>query len=106
MVWKIRSKSAFIYEYGHHRYCIAKAKTVPFESINEIPFFLVKTDQYSQVRAIHNYRNISRAAKQFLLGDPIAEQLMLTVLRSEFRFPVHGIKSPIQNFIPIVSFYY
>jgi len=103
MAWKIRSKSAFIYEHGHHRYIIPKFKTPQWDTMNEIPYIIAKTDQYSQVRVIHNYRNISRAAKQFLLGDPIAEQLMLIVLRSEFLIPVKAIQSPIANYTPIVG---
>lgn len=106
MTWKIRSKTAFVYEHGHHRYIIPNFKSVPYESINEIPFIQVKTDMYSQIRIIHNYRNISRSLKQFLLGDPIAEQLMLIALRAEFLFPIKGIASPIQNFGPIVSEFY
>ena len=103
MVWKIRSKTAFTYEYGHHRYIIAKFKSVPYENMNELPFVAIKSDQLSQIRIIHNYRNISRASKQFLLGDPIAEQLMLTLLRQEFLWPVRNIHSPIENYTPIVS---
>jgi len=101
MVWKIRSKTAYLYEHGTHRYIIAKWKTVPYESINEIPFILIKGDLYSQVRIIHNYRNISRAAKQFLLGDPVAEQLMLSLLRLEFHWPLKNIESPFYNYLPI-----
>lgn len=103
MVWKIRSKTAFIFEHGTHRYLVGKWKTIPYENMNELPFIAMKTDLYSQVRIIHNYRNISRAAKQFLLGDPVAEQLMLTVIRLEFLWPVKEIKSPFYNYLPIVS---
>jgi hypothetical protein len=102
MVWKIRSKTAFVYEFGHQRYMTPKFKDIPYENINELPFIAAKSDVYSQVRIIHNYRNISRAAKQFLLGDPIAEQLMLSVLRAEFHWPMKKIKSPIENYAPIV----
>lgn len=105
MAWKIRSKSAFVYEHGHHRYVVPKLKLPQYETINEIPFIIAKTDQYSQIRIIHNYRNCSRAAKQFLLGDPVAEQLMITVLRAEFILPM-TLQSPIINYIPIVSILY
>jgi len=105
MVWKIRSKTAFTFEFGHHRYITPKSKGIPMEIINEIPIFNVKTDMYSQIKIIHNYRNMSRACKQFLLGDPVAEQLMLTILRTEILWPVKNIKSPIENYIPIVSIF-
>lgn len=104
MVWKIRSKTAFVYEYGHQRYLTPKFKDIPYENFNEIPFVSAKSDIYTQIRIIHNYRNISRAAKQFLLGDPIAEQLMLSLLRAEFLWPMKNIKSPIENYAPMVSF--
>lgn len=103
MVWKIRSKTAFIYEHGVHRYVASKHKAVPYDLIEEIPFYDVKTDLYSSVKIIHNYRNISRAAKQFLLGDNVAEQMMLSFLRSEFLYPITKIKSPMYHYIPIVS---
>ena len=104
MVWKIRSKTAFLYEHGVHRYITSKQKAVPYDLIEEMPFYDVKTDLYSRVKIIHNYRNISRAAKQFLLGDNVAEQMMLTLLRAEFLYPIKGIQSPYYNYIPIVSF--
>jgi hypothetical protein len=105
MVWKIRSKTAFLYEHGTQRYILTKFKTVPFENINEIPFYSIKGDEYSQIKIIHNYRNISRAAKQFLLGDTVAEQLMLSLLRVEFLWPLQKINSPIYNYMPIVRIY-
>jgi hypothetical protein len=105
MVWKIRSKTAFLYEHGTHRYVIANWKQVPTEIMEEIPFFKVKTDLYSSVKMIHNYRNISRAARQFLLGDQVAEQLMVSLLRAEFLYPVTKLKSPFYLYIPIVSLY-
>ena len=72
--------------------------------MHETPMIAVKTDRYSQIKIIHNYRNISRACKQFLLGDPTAEQLMLTILRTEFLWPNKNIKSPITNYKPIVKY--
>jgi hypothetical protein len=103
MTWKLRSKTAFTYQFGHHRYIAPQFKQVQWENINELPFIAVKSDVLSPVRIVHNYRNTSRAAKQFLLGDPVAEQMMLTLLRAEYLWPIKGIKSPIQNYIPIVS---
>jgi hypothetical protein len=70
--------------------------------MNETPLILVRTDRYSPVRIAHNYRNISRACKQFLLGDAYAEQLLILMLRSEFRWPIDNIDSPIENYKPLV----
>jgi hypothetical protein len=103
MVWKIRSKSAFIFEKGTHRYITGKFKMVNSHMMHETPLILVRTDRYSPVRIAHNYRNISRACKQFLLGDSYAEQLLILMLRSEFRWPIDKIESPIENYKPIVN---
>ena len=104
MTWKLRSKTAYTYQFGHARYIAPAFKTVAWENLNEIPFIACKTDILSQTRIVHNYRNTSRAAKQFLLGDPVAEQMMLTLLRAEYLWPLKGIESPIQNYIPMVSY--
>lgn len=102
MVWKIRSKTAFLYQHGVHRYVVGNWKTVPIEIIDEVPFYEVKTDLYTSVKIIHNYRNISRAAKQFLLGDKVAEQYLVSLLRAEFLYP-NSMQSPIYLYVPLVS---
>jgi len=101
MVWKIRSKTAFTFDKGTQRYVVGKFIQVNMNNAHELPAILVKTDRFSPVRVAHNYRNISRAAKQFLLGDSYAEQLMISVLRGEFRWPVDNISSPISNYKPL-----
>jgi hypothetical protein len=101
MVWKIRSKTAFTFDKGTQRYVVGKFIQVNMNNANELPAILVKTDRYSPVRVAHNYRNISRAAKQFLLGDPYAEQLMVSFIRTEFRWPIDAIESPIHNYKPL-----
>lgn len=101
MVWTIRSKTAFTFDKGTHRYINGKFKILALQNIHELPFISVKSDRYSPVRIAHNYRNISRACKQFLLGDPYAEQLMILILRTEFRWPIDNIESPIENYKPL-----
>lgn len=102
MVWKIRSKTAFTFEKGTQRYVTGKFINVNMNNAHEYPAILVKTDRYSSVRVAHNYRNISRAAKQFLLADPYAEQMMINLLRTEFYYPMKGLESPILNYKPMV----
>jgi len=101
MVWRIRSKTAFTFEKGTQRYVTGKFITFNMNNAHEMPAILIKTDRMSPVRIAHNYRNISRAAKQFLLADPYAEQLLISVLRNEFLWPLERIESPIYNFKPI-----
>ena len=104
MVWKIRSKTAYTFDRGLQRYNTGKFKILAINNINELPAIQVRTDRYAPTRVTHNYRNISRACKQFLLGDPLAEQLMITMLRIEFLWPIRNIKSPIENYKPIVLY--
>lgn len=108
MVWKIRSRTAFIFEKGTQRYISGKFKILNTNNLQETPVILVRTDRYSPVRIAHNYRNMSRACKQFLLGDSYAEQLQILMLRSEFLWPITNIESPIENYKPIVNnnYYY
>lgn len=101
MVWKIRSKTAFTFDKGTQRYITGKFINMPIQNIHEMPAMIVKTDRLAPVRITHNYRNISRACKQFLLGDPFAEQMMISVLRTEFRWPIDEIRSPIYHYRPI-----
>merc|ERR1711990_368268 len=48
------------------------------------------------MRILHNYRNISRACKQFMMGDRFLEQLMICQLRDHFFRPMH-YNAPIEN---------
>ncbi len=102
MVWKIRSKTAYIFEKGTQRVTDGPFKNFNISNIKEYPMLIVTTDRMTPVRVAHNYRNISRAAKQFLLGDPYAEQLMTLVLRNEFYWPLKHTRSPIYNYKPMV----
>jgi len=102
MVWKIRSRTAFIFEKGTQRYITGKFRQLNTNNMQETPLLLVRSDRFSPVRIAHNYRNISRACKQFLLGDSYAEQLLILMLRSEFRWPIDNIESPIENYKPLV----
>jgi len=101
MVWTIRSKTAFTFEKGTHSYITGKFRVLALQNTHELPYIGVKSDRYSPVRVTHNYRNMSRACKQFLLGDPYAEQLMILLLRLEFLWPINEINSPIENYKPI-----
>ena len=101
MGWKIRSKTAYIFERGTQRYIVGKFKLLNNHKMYETPLILVKGDRYSPVRIAHNYRNISRCTKQFLRGDAYAESLLILFLRAEFFFPIDNIESPIENYKPI-----
>ena len=58
--------------------------------------------RYNGMRILHNYRNISRATKQFLNGDKILEQTMILALRDQF-FRPNTYEAPIEQSYMIVS---
>ena len=58
--------------------------------------------RYNGMRILHNYRNISRATKQFLNGDKILEQSMILALRDQFYRP-NTYQAPIEQSYMIVS---
>ena len=62
----------------------------------------VQISRYNGMRIFHNYRNISRATKQFLNGDAFLEQLMILMLRNEFYRPM-SYEAPIEQSYMIVS---
>ena len=62
----------------------------------------VHLTRYSGMRILHNYRNISRATKQFLMGDKLLEQAVILTLKHHFYRPMY-YQSPIENSFYIVS---
>jgi hypothetical protein len=56
----------------------------------------VHITRYTGMRILHNYRNISRACKQFLMGDKILEQLMILTIKEHFFRPMY-YRAPIEN---------
>ena len=62
----------------------------------------VQITRFNGMRILHNYRNISRATKQFMNGDRILEQVMIMTLRDQFFRPM-TYKAPIEQSYMIVS---
>lgn len=56
----------------------------------------VHPTRYTGMRILHNYRMISRASKQFLMGDKILEQLMILTIKENFFRPMY-YRAPIEN---------
>ena len=56
----------------------------------------VQITRFTGMRILHNYRNISRACKQFMMGDKILEQLMILTIKEHYFRPMY-YKSPIEN---------
>lgn len=56
----------------------------------------VQITRFTGMRILHNYRNISRATKQFLMGDKILEQLMILTIKEHYFRPMY-YRAPIEN---------
>ena len=56
----------------------------------------VQITRYTSMRILHNYRNISRACKQFMMGDKILEQLMILTIKEHYFRPMY-YRSTIEN---------
>lgn len=94
MVYKIRNKAFYIpYGVNHPRVDLFKKMRYP-NALNGFVTIQVQPTRYTSMRALHNYRNISRAAKQFLMGDVLLEQLVIQIVRFQF-FRPSKFKSPI-----------
>ena len=94
MVYKIRNKAFFIpHGVNHPRVDLFKKFRYPTQLHNFVTIQVPPT-RYTGMRALHNYRNISRASKQFLMGDKLLEQLVIHVIRGQF-FRPSKFKSPI-----------
>ena len=52
--------------------------------------------RYTSLRILHNYRNISRACKQFMMGDRFLEQLMIVSLKEHYFLPLY-YRAPIEQ---------
>ncbi len=94
MVYKIRNKGFFIpHGVNHPRVDLFKKVRYPSD-LSGFVTIQVQPTRYTWMRALHNYRNISRASKQFLMGDRLLEQLVIMTIRGQF-FRPSQFKSPI-----------
>ena len=58
--------------------------------------------RYTGLRILHNYRNISRATKQFLMGDRFMEKIMILTLKEHYFLPM-TYAAPIEQMFFLVS---
>ena len=96
MVYKIRNK-------GFNNFGPAQSvRAYPAKKVNITPdlskhvTIQVHITRFTGMRILHNYRNISRATKQFMMGDRFLEQLMILQLREHFFRPMY-YRAPIEN---------
>lgn len=96
MVYKIRNKGFNITAAALNPRVHPAKKTKIHLDLSRYITIQVHPTRYTGMRILHNYRNISRATKQFLMGDKILEQLMILTIKEHFFRPMY-YKSPIEN---------
>ena len=82
--------------------CFPAKKTQVNVDLSQHVTLQVQITRFTGMRILHNYRNISRATKQFMLGDRFFEQLMILTLREHFFRPMY-YRAPIENTFFMVS---
>ena len=104
MVYKIRNKGfASVWQMGANNVRAFPAKKTQVNvDLSQHVTLQVQITRFTGMRILHNYRNISRATKQFMLGDRFFEQLMILTLREHFFRPML-YKAPIENTFFMVS---
>ena len=104
MVYKIRNKGFVNWAGGASSYRAYPArKTDIHPYVDQHITLQVQITRFTGLRIMHNYRNISRATKQFLMGDKFLEQLMILQLKDLYFLPM-TYEAPIENTFFIVSF--
>ena len=103
MVYKIRNKGFAVPFAGSSSARVYPArKTDVNPNLSEHVTFQVQISRFSGMRVLHNYRNISRATKQFMMGDRFLEQLMILTIKEHFFRPMY-YQAPIENTFLLVS---
>ena len=102
MVYKIRNKGFDIFAAAMNpRVHPSKKTKINLDSTRYITLQVQQT-RFTGMRIKHGYRNISRASKQFLMGDKLLEQVVILTLKYHFFRPMH-YASPIENSFYLVS---
>ena len=103
MVYKIRNKgfsAPFLGTTNVRAY--PARKTQVNVDLSQHVTLQVQITRFTGMRILHNYRNISRATKLFMVGDRFFEQLMILTLREHFFRPMY-YRAPIENTYFMVS---
>ena len=96
MVYRIRNKGFNVWAPATTPRAFTARKTKTALEISRHVTLQTHISRYAGMRLFHNYRRISRAWKQFLMGDKIAEQLAILTLKSHISRPFH-YDAPVGN---------
>ena len=103
MVYKIRNKGfQSVFSGTNNVRAYPARKTMVNCDLSTHVTLQVQITRFTGMRILHNYRNISRATKQFMMGDRFLEQLMILTIRDHFFRPML-YKAPIENTFFMVS---
>ena len=102
MVYKIRNKAFNNFTPNLTVRAFPANKTGINISLSNHVTLQVHITRFTGMRILHNYRNISRATKQFMMGDRFLETVMILNLREHFFRPMR-YRAPIENTFFIVS---
>ena len=96
MVYRIRNKGFNVWAPATSPRAFTARKTKTQLEISRHVTLQTHISRYAGMRLFHNYRRISRAWKQFLMGDKIAEQFAILTLKSHIARPFN-YEAPIEN---------
>ncbi|CAI2379473.1 unnamed protein product [Moneuplotes crassus] len=96
MVYRIRNKGFNVWAPAVSPRAFTARKTKTSLEVSRHVTLQTHISRYAGMRLFHNYRRISRAWKQFLMGDKIAEQLAILTLKSHIARPFN-YNAPIEN---------
>ena len=102
MVYKTRNKGFDIFAAAMNPRVHPKKKTKINMDLTKAVTLQVQQTRFTAMRIKHGYRNISRASKQFLMGDRLLEQICILNLKHHFFRPMY-YQSPIENSFYLVS---
>ena len=102
MVYKIRNKGFNNFSTAQSVRAFPAKKTQINVDLTSHVILQTHITRYSAMRILHNYRNISRATKQFMMGDRFLEKIMILTIREHFFRPMY-YKAPIEQTFFLVS---
>ena len=96
MVYRIRNKGFHVFAPLTSPRAFTARKTKISLEVTRHVTLQTHISRYAGMRLFHNYRRISRAWKQFLLGDKLAEQFAILTLKAHIARPFN-YETPVEN---------
>ena len=84
MVYQIRNKGFHVFNTALNPRLFFAPKTFLKYDLKKVVTIQVQSTRYSGMRIKQNYRLISRASKQFLMGDKLLETITILTLKDHW----------------------